>query len=181
MWSPERRTRHRWIPFAAVAAASLALAGCFRPLYGPTASGASLRDLLAAIEVDKVASPDGQERLGHYVRSELVYDLDGSGIPSQKRYKLSLETAENIQPISVDSVTGRADAALLNGTVKFTLTGLDGRTIVYAGTARANATYYRDQQRFASVRAARDADIRVAKLIAEDIKQRLAAHLSTTP
>ena len=178
MSSPDLRPVRRALM---VAVATLALAGCFRPLYGPTASGEPLAATLASIEVEKVASPEGQERLGHYVRSELIYDLNGSGTPAPKRYRLSLDTAETIQPISVDSVSGRADAALLNGTVKFALTRLDGAKVVYSGTARANATYYRDQQRFASVRAARDADIRVAKLLADDIKQRLAAILATSP
>ena len=157
----------------------LALAGCFRPLYGPTASGERLQDVLASIEVEKVTSPAGQERIGHYVRSELIFELDGSGQPKPRRYTLSLDTAETIQPVSVDTVTGRADQALLNGTAKFTLKELGGRA-VFAGTARANASYQRDAQRFAAVRAARDADIRVAKLLADDIKQRLAAYFATS-
>jgi LPS-assembly lipoprotein len=161
-------------------AASLALAGCFRPLYGPTASGEKLQDVLAAIEVEKVVSPAGQERIGHYLRSELIFDLDGSGRPHPKRYKLALDTAETIQPVSVDTASGRADAALLNGTAKFDLKNAEGKS-VFAGIARANATYQRDQQRFASVRAARDADIRVAKLLADDIKHRLAAYFATSP
>lgn len=161
-----------------VATGCLALAGCFRPLYGPTASGVPLQQVLASIEVEKVATPAGQERIGHYLRSELIFDLDGSGTPSPKTYRLSLDTAETIQPVSVDATTGRADAAMLNGSVKFALIGPDGKTVLN-GTARANATYFRDQQRFAAVRAARDADIRVAKLLADDIKQRIAAHFAT--
>lgn len=159
-------------------AASLALGGCFRPLYGPTASGEKLQDVLAAIEVDKVTTPAGQERLGHYVRSELIFELDGSGQPKPKRYKLALDTAETIQPVSVDTLTGRADQAMLNGSATFSLRDADGR-VVFTGTARANASYQRDEQRFASVRAARDADIRVARLLADDIKQRIAAHFAT--
>lgn len=159
----------------------IGLGGCFRPLYGPTASGVPLRDALASISVEMPASPIGQERLGHYVQSELVYALDGSGTPHEKLYKLKIETAENVQPTSVDTVSGRADAAILNGTIKYTLTTNDGKTILTTGTSRATATYNRDQQRFASVRAARDADIRVGQQISEDIKQRLAAYFATTP
>ena len=163
-----------------VLALTFALAGCLRPLYGPTASGVPVRDRLAAVEVEKAVSPEGQERLGHYVRSELVYDLDGSGDPSPKTYRLSIDTAESFQPASVDFTTGAADVAILNGTVKFTLKSQSGAPIL-SGTARANATYQRDRQRFANVRAARDADIRVAKLIADDIKQRVAAYFATAP
>lgn len=175
--APPAPRRHvlRWVP---VLALSFALAGCFRPLYGPTASGEKLQDVLAAIEVEKITSPAGQERIGHYVRSELIFDLDGSGQPKPKRYRLALDVAETIQPVSVDTITGRADQAMLNGTVKFSLVDMGGNT-VFAGTARANASYQRDQQRFASVRAARDADIRVAKQLADDIKQRLAAYFAS--
>lgn len=158
--------------------AALSLSGCFRPLYGPTASGEKLQDVLAAVKVETVATPAGQERIGHYLRSELIFDLDGSGTPSPKRYALAIDAAESIQPVSVDTLSGRADQALLNGTAKFSLKDADGKTL-FAGTARANATYQRDEQRFASVRAARDADIRVARLLADDIKQRLAAHFAT--
>lgn len=160
---------------------SLALAGCFRPLYGPTASGAPLQEVLGSIEVASAGVPQGQERLAHYLRSELIFDLDGSGQTREKLYRLTLDAAESVQTTTVDTLTGRADAAILNATVKYALLSKDGTRILTSGTARGTATYYRDQQRFASVRAARDAEIRVAKLISEDLKQRLAAYFATKP
>jgi LPS-assembly lipoprotein len=153
---------------------------CFRPLYGPTATGAPLQEQLAAIEVAMTETPQGQERLGHYLRSELIFDLDGSGQPKPKRYKLVISATENIQGTTVDVLTGRANAAVLNGAATFKLTSLDGTRILLQGTARGSATYFRDAQRFANVRAARDADIRVAKMIAEDVKNRIAALFATT-
>lgn len=160
---------------------ALCLGGCFRPLYGPTASGVPLQDALGSIEIAAVSTPQGQERLGHYLRSELVFGLDGSGQDRDKLYRLTLDAADSVQTTTVDTLTGRADAAILNATVKYALLSKDGARILTAGTARGTATYYRDQQRFASVRAARDAEIRVAKLVAEDLKQRLAAFFATRP
>lgn len=157
------------------------LTGCLRPLYGPTASGVPLQDTLSSIEVAAVNTPQGQERLGHYLRSELIFDLDGSGRTRDKRYRLTLDAADSVQTTTVDTLTGRADAAILNATVKYSLLSKEGDRVLTAGTARGTATYYRDQQRFASVRAARDAEIRVAKLVAEDLKQRLAAFFATAP
>lgn len=171
------RIRGRLARVAALAVFALGLAGCFRPLYGPTASGESLGLLLASIEVAPVEAVQGQERLGHYLRSELVFDLDGSGQPAPKRYRLLLSANERVQTPIVSSITGRAESATLLGIVAYKLQTPDGQTVT-EGTAQASATYDRSIQRFASVRAARDAEIRVAKQLSEQIKTRLAAILS---
>lgn len=161
--------------------ACLLAGGCLRPLYGPTASGVPLRDALASIEVATVNTGPSQERLGHNIRSELIFDLDGSGTQHEKRYRLMIDASESVQVTSTDTLTGRADSAFLNVSARFTLLSNDGGRTILTGTARTTATYFRDPQRFASVRAARDAEIRASKLIADDIKQRIAATLATSP
>ncbi|GJE03406.1 LPS assembly lipoprotein LptE [Methylobacterium isbiliense] len=166
---------------ALAATLTLGLTACFRPLYGPTASGAPLSAVLAAIQVDPATTPQGQERLGHYLRSELVFDLDGSGLPSEKRYRLQLAVSESVQTPIVSSVTGRAESATLFGTATFKVTTLDGSRVLTDGTATGSATYDRSVQRYASVRAAREAEIRLAKLLSEQIKGRVAAILATQP
>jgi LPS-assembly lipoprotein len=163
----------------AVAFMTLGLAGCFQPLYGPTASGASMGDVLAAIDVQPVVAASGQQRLTHYLRSELVFDLDGSGQPRPKRYKLAVGATERLSTPIVDTVTGRAAAATLVADATYTLTSLDGTRVITTGRATASASYDRTIQRFANVRAARDAEIRVAKLLSEQIKTRLAAALAS--
>lgn len=164
-----------------VGAMVLALGACFRPLYGPTASGVRVQDSLAAIKIATIATAAGQERFGHFLRSELVFDLDGSGRTATKKYELSIKTAESLLVTSTDSQTGRADAATLNVTAWYRLTTLDGKTELNAGTVRATASYFRDPQRFASLRAAREAQMRAAKQVSDDIKQRIAAMFATAP
>jgi hypothetical protein len=61
----------------------------------------------------------------------------------------------------------------------FTLTPIDGGETIVAGTAFASASYDRTQQRYAAIRAARDAEIRIARTLAEQIKTRIAAHFAT--
>jgi LPS-assembly lipoprotein len=163
----------------AIAALTMALAGCFRPLYGPTASGQPLSEALAAIEIEPVSVGLGQERVSHYLRSELVFALDGSGRPAPKQYKLELAMGERIQSPIVDEVTGRADTATLTGEVTYRLTSLDGKRIITNGKAVGSASYERSANRFATVRAARDADIRLAKVLADQLRTRLAAALAT--
>jgi LPS-assembly lipoprotein len=157
---------------------ALALSGCFRPLYGPTASGAPMQSVLAAIDVAPIAAPLGQERVTHYLRSELVFDLDGSGQRPPKHFKLTVAVAESLRTPIVDTVSGRAESATLVVNADYTLATLDGTRVITRGIATASATYDRNPQRFASVRAARDAEIRAAKLLSDQIKTRLAAALA---
>ncbi len=161
-----------------LAGLSLGLSACFRPLYGPTASGESLQTTLAAIDVPEVHWPDNQARLGHYLRSELVYALNGSGSDTPKRYVLSLTLTRSLSTPIVDTETGRASSATLNGSLVYKLANPDGTTILTQGTATSSASYDRFPQRFATVRAERDAEIRLAKLLAEEVKTRLAMALS---
>lgn len=162
-------------------AACLATAGCIRPLYGPTASGVPLKDALASIEVVPINTATAQERLAHNIRSELIFNLDGSGTIHEKKYRLTIDASEAVQATTTDTLTGRADTASISVTARFSLVSNDGGRNVLSGTARTTASYFRDPQRFASVRAARDAEIRASKQIADDIRQRLAAVLATSP
>ena len=166
---------------ALVAALAVNLSACLRPLYGPTASGEPMGALLAAIQVDDINMAQGQERIGHYLRSELIFDLDGSGQPSPKRYKLKMQGSESLQTPIVSSQTGRAEAGTIVANVKFTLENLEGTKIITEGVATSTATYDRSVQRFASLRAARDAEIRLAKVLAEQIKTRVASVLVKKP
>ncbi|KAB1075799.1 LPS assembly lipoprotein LptE [Methylobacterium planeticum] len=175
------RRAARAAKLALAASLCLNLTACFRPLYGPTASGAPMGALLASIQVDDIAMAQGQERIGHYLRSELIFDLDGSGQPSAKRYKLKMQGSEALQTPIVSSQTGRAEAGTIVANVKFTLENLEGTKIITEGVATSTATYDRSVQRFASLRAARDAEIRLAKVLAEQIKTRIASVLVTKP
>ena len=158
---------------------ALNLSACFRPLYGPTASGASMQTVLAEVQVDDVVMAQDQERLGHYLRSELIFDLDGSGqAATPKRYRLKMQGSETVTTPIVSSTTARAEAGTIIGTIKFSLENLDGTRVVTEGVATSTATYDRSVQRFASLRAARDAEIRLAKVLAEQIKTRIASVLA---
>jgi LPS-assembly lipoprotein len=177
MSSPDR-ARRLALRLACAAALALSAAGCLRPLYGPTASGERMQDLLAAIEVAEVSAGPQYERLSHTLRSELIYDLDGSGQPKPKRFKLTVNATESLQGTIVDTLTGRADSATVIGRATYTLYDSQGK-VVTTGTATQSATYDRTPQRFADVRASRDAEIRLSKLLSEQIKTRIAAALLT--
>ena len=64
--------------------------------------------MLAAIQVATVNAAAVIGALGHYLRSELVYDLNGSGQAAAKRYKLALAFDQRFESPVVDTATGRA-------------------------------------------------------------------------
>jgi LPS-assembly lipoprotein len=175
MSSPEP---YRLSRLAAAAALTLGLAACFRPLYGPTASGVPLQGELAAIEVDEVAVSPAFERFSHYLRSEVVFNLNGSGVPATKRYKLGLAFTSRLDMPIVDTASGRAQSATLVGDVAYTLATVDGSKVITSGKVQGSASYDRNVQRFATVRAARDAEIRLAKLLADRIRTQVAIAVS---
>jgi LPS-assembly lipoprotein len=162
-----------------VAGLSLGLSACFRPLYGPTASGESLQTVLASIDVPEVNWPPALANTGHYLRSEMIYALNGSGSDTPKRYKLALQLSESQSSPVVDTETGTASSVIVGGTLTYTLTSLDGKTVVTRGTATSSTSFDRFPQRFANIRAGRDAEIRLAKDLAQQVRTRLSATLAT--
>ncbi len=178
MSSPRARPALR---LGLMAILALPLAACLQPLYGPTASGVPLRETLAAIEVAPVAVGSNEQALSHYLRSELVFDLDGSGQPRPKQYRLTVAVRTSLQSPIVDTTFGRSNASTLLGTAEYTLTPLAGGAPLAVGEVIGSASFERSPQRFAVVRAQRDAEIRLAKLLSEQIRNRLALTLRARP
>ena len=178
MSSSETGTMTRRRPLALAAALGLValVGGCFQPPYGEgTVSkvGGNVRNAMLGIEV-----PEIKGLVGHYLRNELVFEFDGGGEPDrQKILKLTATTRETLEVITVDYANGRADSAVLVATVDWQLTRAGSNETVATGQSVVRAPYERSQQRFASLRAARDAQVRAAKELAQLIKARVAAAL----
>lgn len=174
--SESRAPTRRLMLLAALGAAALG-GGCLRPLYadGTTSTvGGSVKDALRGVEV-----ADIKGLVGHYLRNELVFNLDGGGSESDraKRLKLEASVSETLEVVTVDYANGRADSAILVATANWKVTDGTGK-VVSSGTNIVRAPYERSEQRFATVRAARDAQIRAGKSLAELIRGQLAADLT---
>jgi LPS-assembly lipoprotein len=165
---------------AVVAGLSLGLSACFRPLYGPTASGQSLQTVLASIDVPEVEWPPALANTGHYLRSEVIYALNGSGSDTPKRYVLKMALAQSQTSPVIDTEIGAASSVILGGTLTYTLTSLDGKTVIAQGVATSSSSFDRFPQRFANIRANRDAEIRLAKDLAQQVRTRLSAVLANS-
>lgn len=158
-------------------------AGCFQPLYAdrPTpGGGGSLVGQLSAVDVSPIDAPGGSRlsRVSVGVRNELIYDLTGGngGISPTHRLDVKL-TATQLQVI-VDINTARPDVNNYGIDAAYILTELaTGKAVVKGQTfSRVSYNIPGQEQRFAGDRGLRDAENRAAKVIAENIRSRLASY-----
>ena len=152
---------------------ALSLSGCFQPLYSEAAHPGMVEDL-RAIEVAPIPN-----RIGHYLAEDLIADLNGTGqAATLPKYRLAVTISTGTQTPTVNSEIGVASSATVTGDAAYTLTKVDGGTEVVRGSATAAAAYDRTSQRYADMRAARDAEIRLARTLSQEISLRLAAALA---
>jgi LPS-assembly lipoprotein len=175
MSSSEAPTRRGLLALALGAAA--VSGGCLRPLYAESTTstvGGSVKNALRDVEIGEMKGLSG-----HYLRNELVFEFDGGGEPNgRKRLRLDASVTESLQVLTVDYANGRADSAVLVAQAVWSVTRIDSGEVVSSGTNTVRSPYERSQQRFATVRAARDAQIRAAKSLATLIRGQLAADLT---
>ena len=161
--------------FAALGVAAALLGGCFQPMYGGAAGGRLVAEL-QAIKVEPIP-----ERLGHYLGNELIFALNGTGSSVAPKYRLVITARERVSSPVIDTVTARATAGVVLVDAEYRLyrlAGAEGDKPIIEDIAVAAASYDRTSQRYANLRAARDAEIRDAKVLAEQIRTRLAASLA---
>jgi len=156
----------------AALAVLVGLGGCFQPLYGEAAHP-GLTEEMRTVEVAPV--PD---RIGHYLGDYLIARMNGSGESPPAKYRLTIKLSQSTKAPTVESQIGTADAATVVAVAGFTLSKIDGGAVIYSNTATAAAVYDRYFQSFANLRAARDAEIRVARSLADEIELRVAAALA---
>ncbi len=165
----------RFLPALLIFGAALPLAGCIEPLYGASGGfdSSPLAAELQAIQVDEIPG-----RMGHYVHNELIYAFNGTGSTVLPRYRLTVTLRERVQTPIIDTVTGRATSATVIADADYHLVTWPENVEVTKGTAFNIASYDRFSNRFSNVRAARDSEIRDAKVIADLIRTRIATEMA---
>ncbi|MBV8661570.1 MAG: hypothetical protein JO107_00580 [Hyphomicrobiales bacterium] len=156
---------------AAALVLALALGGCFQPLYSESTNPGLVADL-RAIEVAPI-----KDRIGHYLGDDLISRLNGTGETPPPKYRLEVTVALTSQTPTIESQINAADAATQIGKAQFRLIKNDNGAVVYQSDATAAAVYDRSLDGFANMRAGRDAEIRIARALADEIAIRVAAAL----
>ncbi|MCW2315834.1 LPS-assembly lipoprotein [Rhodoblastus acidophilus] len=176
MSSSNRANARRAVALTAILGASLLLGGCVQPLYMSSAvGGGAVGDELQAIKVEPI--PD---RLGHYLTNELISQLNGSGSNVPPKYRLVVTLNERVSTPTINTFTGQAEAGAITVDASYQLFPVAGGTDkpMASGSVSQFVAYDRTSQRLSNVRAARDAEIRNARTIAEQIRTRVAIALT---
>ena len=166
---------------AALAIAALA-GGCFQPLYGEHSpmGGPVLRDQLSAVDIMQIEAPKGSDeaRLAVEIRNALMFDFSGGGSAAPPTHRLKIAISSTRASIIVDVHTSRPDIENYGINASYSLTEIATAKVVVTGQTFARVSYDipGQAQRFARLRGLRDAENRAAKVIADNVRSRLASY-----
>ena len=113
------------------------------------------------------------------MRNELIFDLTGGGAgAAPPAYRLDVSSPPTSTQVIVDVNTARPDIQNYGINATYTLTDIaTGKQVVNGQTfARVSYDIPGQEQRFAGERGLRDAEDRAAKVIADNIRSRLASY-----
>lgn len=181
MWS----LRHLTGLLAIVGLAGLT-AGCFQPMYGDrtvaSAVAPNLKERMQSVEVADIPTPSGSRlgRISVHLRNSLIFDMTGGSGGLPPAYRLKVQLVATQQQVIVDITSGRPDIQNYGLDAYYTLTEIaTGQPVVSSQTfARVSYNIPGQQQRFAGDRGLYDAENRAAKVIAENIRNRLASYFA---
>jgi LPS-assembly lipoprotein len=169
---------------AALAIAGLT-AGCFHPLYGERSltGTPAIRGAMAQIDIAQIEATPGTAlaRLAVEVRNELSFGLTGGSGTLPPTHRLRIVLTGSYSSLIVDPSTARAEYEMVSMDAVYKLVEIATGKEVVDGQATARTSYNvpGQQQRFAMLRGQRDAQSRAAKVIAEQIKNRMASYFAT--
>ena len=169
------------IRIAAVIALGALNAACFQPLYASrsVAGGTPLGAQLAQVQVEHIDAPNGtpESRVAVELQNALDFEMSGGGGTISPTHGLKVRMVLGRSSIITDILTGRVEAEITGIDATFTLTELaTGKSVMTGRTfSRVSSDYPGQQQRFARVRARIDAETRAAKVVAENVRTRVAS------
>jgi LPS-assembly lipoprotein len=187
MWWSDRLKAGSWLArLAATMGIAACAGGCFQPLYGDQSLGVagspSLRSALASVDVKQITALKGSDeaRLAVEIRNALLFDFTGGGPEARPAYSLTIRMTSTVSDIIVDTSTTRPAIEDYGINATYVLTEIASSKQVVTGQTFARVSYDipGQEQRFARLRGLRDAESRAAKVIADNIRSRLASYFA---
>jgi LPS-assembly lipoprotein len=141
---------------------------------------ANIAGQLRAVDVAAIDAPRGSrlDRVSVGVRNELIYDLTGGSGTVSPTHRLDIKLTSGQLQVIVDINTARPDINNYSIDATYILTEIaTGKAVIKGQTfSRVSYNIPGQEQRFAGDRGLRDAENRAAKVIADNIRSRLASY-----
>lgn len=168
--------------FAVVTLLAACLGGCtLTPLYAPGGLVGGGRTATTAIGDDlaRVTIAEQNSRVGIGLRNELIHLFGRGGNDAvNPLYRLDLNVTSSAALFTIQPGTGLARTASVAMTTRYDLVRLADGQRIHSASATSRANYDRGVQRFANIRAERDAEDRAARETAETIRNGLAIYFA---
>jgi LPS-assembly lipoprotein len=173
---PAHRTVRRFMAAVVLGISSLSLSACaesggFKPLYGAT-GGETYDQRLAKVDIAPVPG-----RVGQRIRNELVFERSTGAQAISPELRLDIIITETLLTTLVNA-TGASSSQVYQLEARYQLIDLKTKKSVLDGRSLGRGSFDRFAAIYSNIRAREDAENRVAKSIADDIRTRLLAHLS---
>lgn len=153
------------------------LTACFQPVHGTRLGNSSLSAELSKVSV----VPIGDGYLGYSLKAELDFLLGNGAIAQNPRYVLTVRAAQTKSTSIINSSAAAAQSVSLQAEAVYELRDTKTGTIRASGKTFGFASLDRSNQRFATIRAQRDAEERLGKALAERLRILISASLLNDP
>ncbi|MCA3605407.1 MAG: hypothetical protein IOC52_11915 [Methylobacterium sp.] len=143
------------------------LSACLQPVHAPQLGigGGTIAKELAQVSVAPI-----EGFLGYNLKSELDYLLTNGAPAGDTRYLLTVKTQQTGATSIIDAQTARPQSVTLQAEATYELKDTQTGVIRASGRTFGSANYDRSGQRFATIRAQRDAEERLGKALAERLR-----------
>ncbi|MBN8533514.1 MAG: hypothetical protein J0L51_05430 [Rhizobiales bacterium] len=153
------------------------LTACFQPVHGIRVGNSSVSSELAQVAV----APLNGGYLEYSLKAELDFLLGNGAIAQNPRYVLTIKTAQTRNTSIIDVAASRPQSVSIQAEATYELKDVRSGRIRASGKTFGTANYDRSNQRFATIRAQRDAEERLGKALAERLRVLVSASLLQDP
>lgn len=171
-----------YVKHAFLVALAVNLAGCgFRPLYldkdTPTAGVQQNAGIGRDLSSIAVQLGDTREKIA--LRNNLIFNLTGGGDETANpTYRLEYNLAKTAAGLAVEAISGRQSTAFVSFQADFRLIETSTGKVAFTGRSIGRASFDKPAQRFAGLRAERDAEDRALTDLAEAVRNTLASYFA---
>ena len=162
--------------------AGVLVSGCqVRPLYGTASTtgefgaSANVTAELAAIDIESIAT----DVTGRTLYNELTFNFERGAGASEKKYSLKILKDLSTSAVAVEQFAEVPSSYTTTLNASFVLRDIATDETIMTGRSFQSASFDFSNQRYANLRASRDAEERVAKAVANDITARIAGHFAS--